>query len=182
MNDKTHISNWYYEIDSENRSRFVLGTKGERTLICIGINPSTAEPNNLDNTLKSVEKNSYKNGFDSWLMLNVYPQRSTDPNGMHDVRDEKIHQDNLIHIENIFKKSDRTIIWAAWGTLINTRSYLISCLVDIYNISLKYKCEWVTIDKISSEGHPHHPLYLKPDAIPITFDIEGYIRKTITLK
>ena len=32
------------------------GDPGENPLICIGINPSTAAPGDLDNTLKSVER------------------------------------------------------------------------------------------------------------------------------
>ncbi|MFR6424354.1 MAG: DUF1643 domain-containing protein, partial [Oscillospiraceae bacterium] len=46
-------------------------------LICIGINPSTAQPGDLDNTLKSVERIALGNGYDSFTMFNVYPQRAT---------------------------------------------------------------------------------------------------------
>ncbi len=31
---------------------------------------------------KSVERLAAANGFDSWIMFNVYPQRATDPNDM----------------------------------------------------------------------------------------------------
>ena len=61
--------------------RYVLGRVGRRPLVCIGINPSTAQPGALDPTLKSVERLANANGFDSWIMFNVYPQRATNPNG-----------------------------------------------------------------------------------------------------
>ena len=32
--------------------------------------------------MKSVERLAAANGFDSWIMFNVYPQRATDPNDM----------------------------------------------------------------------------------------------------
>ena len=51
--------------------RYILGTKGKKPLICIGINPSTAEPDNLDNTLKSVERIALGNGFDSSLLASI---------------------------------------------------------------------------------------------------------------
>ncbi len=44
---------WIYENDQDNQIRYVLGTRGENPLLCFGINPSTAKPNNLD-MLKSV--------------------------------------------------------------------------------------------------------------------------------
>ncbi len=45
---------WLYVPDFYTEYRYILGTRGKNPLICIGINPSTAEPDNLDNTLKSV--------------------------------------------------------------------------------------------------------------------------------
>ena len=34
---------------------------------------------------------------------------------------------------------------------------------------------WVTIGKRSKKGHPHHPLYLRKDAVPEPFDVEEYL-------
>ena len=64
---------WLYVPDFYTEYRYVLGTKGEKPLICIGVNPSTAEPDHLDNTLKSVERIALGNGYDSFIMFNVYP-------------------------------------------------------------------------------------------------------------
>ena len=73
---------WIYVPDFYTEYRYILGTRGENPLICIGINPSTAEPDNLDNTLKSVSRIAGGNGFDSWIMFNVYAQRATRPDDM----------------------------------------------------------------------------------------------------
>ena len=73
---------WYYEPHAYQPYRYVLGRVGKHPLVCIGINPSTAQPGALDPTLKSVERLANANGFDSWIMFNVYPQRATDPNDM----------------------------------------------------------------------------------------------------
>ena len=63
---------WIYVPDFYTEYRYILGTRGADPLICIGVNPSTAEPGNLDNTLKSVERIAAGNGYDSFIMFNVY--------------------------------------------------------------------------------------------------------------
>ena len=44
------IEKWIYAPNFYSEYRYILGTRGKNPLICIGINPSTAEPDNLDNT------------------------------------------------------------------------------------------------------------------------------------
>lgn len=47
---------WHYKNDKDNTIRYILGEEGNKPLFCIGINPSTAEPDNLDSTLKKARK------------------------------------------------------------------------------------------------------------------------------
>lgn len=167
-------NNWIYENTADNSSRFLLGETGQRTLICSGINPSTAEPENLDNTLTAVRRFARDHGYDSWLMINVYPQRATNPNDLHAEMDNELHRLNLQAIESVFA-AGKTDIWAAWGTLIHKRKYLAGCLNDIYQISQKYSVNWLSIGKITKAGHPHHPLYLKKESPIERFDMQNYI-------
>ena len=62
---------WLYVPDFYTEYRYILGTRGQNPLICIGVNPSTAAPDDLDNTLISVSRIAEGNGFDSWIMFNV---------------------------------------------------------------------------------------------------------------
>jgi len=165
---------WIYENDLNDRLRYILGIKGNNPIVCFGINPSTAKPNETDRTIQSVERISQKNGFDSWIMLNVYPLRATNPDELDNVINTEYHKNNLTKIESIFQKGNINI-WSAWGTLIEKRDYLKSCLKDIYSLSLDYNCNWITTGKESKKGHPHHPLYLKKDEIFRTFNIDNYI-------
>ena len=89
---------WLYVPNVYSEYRYILGTRGEHPLICIGINPSTAAPDNLDNTLKSVERIALYNGFDSFLMFNVYAQRATNPDDMELTYNAQLHQENRLHI------------------------------------------------------------------------------------
>jgi hypothetical protein len=168
---------WIYKNTEDNKARFVLGEHGEKILICIGINPSTAEPNNLDKTLTSVKKISANQGFDGWIMLNLYPQRATNPNDLDTSINKEYHRLNFHHIDLVLKAND-CVVWAAWGALIGKRPYLKTCLKDIADISRKYSIEWKTIGKKSIDGHPHHPLYLSHDLNLDSFDIEYYLTNT----
>ena len=86
---------WLYVPDFYTEYRYLLGTRGEKPLVCIGINPSTAEPDRLDPTLQSVERVAKNNGYDSFLMFNVYAQRATDPNTMEKVCNPILHRENM---------------------------------------------------------------------------------------
>ncbi|PIZ75343.1 hypothetical protein COY05_04380 [Candidatus Peregrinibacteria bacterium CG_4_10_14_0_2_um_filter_38_24] len=171
-------SHWLYSKTSDNKARFLLGEKGNKTLICIGINPSTAEPDNLDRTLTVVKRFSRDLKYNSWLMLNVYPQRATNPNNLDLEINSEYHFENLKQIET-FLKTGKFDIWAAWGTNISKRKYLFSCLKDIVSITKKHSINWHTIGKKSKEGHPHHPLYLDKKLGLDSFDIKEYLQKNI---
>jgi hypothetical protein len=165
---------WLYHINRTNTARFALGTEGHFPLIFLGLNPSTAEPMNLDQTLKSVERIAEFHDFQTWVAINLYPQRATHPNDLHSSCDQALHRTNLKHIENILIFGE-PVIWAAWGTKITIRPYLQDSIRDIFELSKKYNCLWVTIGDLSKDGHPHHPLYLKKDAEMKEFDIEKYL-------
>ena len=71
------VSRWLYVPNTYSEYRYILGTRGQKSLICVGINPSTAAPDALDPTLQSAQRIALNNGYDSFLMFNVYAQRAT---------------------------------------------------------------------------------------------------------
>lgn len=167
---------WLYVPDFYSEYRYILGTKGENPLICIGINPSTAEPDNLDNTLKSVERIALGNGFDSFIMFNVYAQRATSPKDMEKEMNPLLHNENMKAFDYVLSLSKKSpCVWAAWGTIIKERDYLADCVLDMIEIGKKYNARWVSAGARSKNGgHPHHPLYLKKDSSVEDFDISAY--------
>lgn len=169
---------WLYVPCKYLEYRYILGTRGENPLICIGINPSTATPNALDNTLKSVERIAHANGYDSFIMFNVYAQRATDPNDMEKALSPVLHKENMAAFDYIlssYGKGHTPAIWAAWGTLIEKRAYLIPCVRDMIAIGERHNAAWYCVGARSKKGHPHHPLYLKKDAKTEPFDIQNYV-------
>lgn len=169
---------WLYVPDFYTEYRYILGTKGQDPLICIGINPSTAEPDNLDNTLKSVSRIAAHNGYDSFIMFNVYAQRATDPDDMDRQLNEYMHRENMRAFEYILSHVGEGVspaVWAAWGTIIEKREYLKACVTDMIEIGEKYGAQWFSAGARSKKGHPHHPLYLRKDAVTEPFDVVGYL-------
>ena len=158
-------SQWLYIPDHYSEYRYILGTRGSHPLICIGINPSTAAPDRLDNTLKSAQRIALFNGYDSFIMFNVYAQRATNPDDMENRLNPMLHRENLKAFEWVLRQYDKPCsIWAAWGAIITKRSYLPACILDMVAVGSKYNVRWYTAGARSKAGHPHHPLYLRSDS------------------
>lgn len=169
---------WLYVPDHYTEYRYILGTRGENPLICVGINPSTAEPDRLDNTLKSVERIALGNGFDSFLMFNVYAQRATVPDDMDTIFNSVLHRENMQAFSYILSHVGSGVtptVWAAWGTIIEKRPYLKDCVREMTEIASSCNARWVRAGSVSRAGHPHHPLYLKKDEKIADFDIRMYL-------
>ena len=169
------IQKWIYAPNFYSEYRYILGTRGKNPLICIGINPSTAKPDDLDNTLKSVERIAHGNGFDSFIMFNVYAQRATDPDAMEKTCNMALHRENLEAFRYVLSISEAPTVWAAWGTIIEKRNYLPQCVRDMVALGQELGAKWVCAGKRSKKGHPHHPLYLRKDELIRDFDVESYL-------
>ena len=169
------IAKWLYAPNFYSEYRYILGTRGKNPLICIGINPSTAQPDDLDNTLKSVERIAHGNGFDSFIMFNVYAQRATDPDAMEHTCNEALHRENLEAFRYVLSISESPAVWAAWGTIIEKRDYLPGCVRDMVAAGEEFGAKWYCAGAISKKGHPHHPLYLRKDEKIRPFDVAAYL-------
>lgn len=153
--------------------RYVLGeqfdTSCRKTLICIGINPSTAVPGDkgLDNTVRNVQKYAKNSGeYGAWYMLNVYPQRATNPDDMDIEPDMEIHRNNLTAIKNLLSEIKEADVWCAWGNTIGKRKYLydllfgnkekgIDGIISLFNTNYHFKAYGSTV-----KGCPKHPLVM----------------------
>ena len=169
------IDEWLYAPNFYSEYRYILGTRGKNPLICIGINPSTAQPGDLDNTLKSVQRIALGNGFDSFIMFNVYAQRATDPDAMEKNCNLQLHKENLEAFRYVLSIGENPTVWAAWGTIIEKRDYLKECLRDMIAAGEEFGANWVCAGKCSKKGHPHHPLYLRKDEMIRPFPVADYL-------
>lgn len=165
---------WVYEPSDDGLARFVLGTVGANPLVCFGINPSTAVPNSLDPTVRRVKGLAARFEFDSWTMLNVYPQIATLPKDIGTALDADLKIENERQIEKLINGRRLTLL-GAWGGLIVSRLYLRPLLVDIVRITGAAGCGWVSYGDPLVDGHPQH-LSRAAKGLPLVpFDMDAYL-------
>lgn len=162
-------------VGDANTVRYLLKKDGRRILYVIGLNPSTANEEKPDRTMKKVMVFADKNGFDGFAMINLYPQRSTLPDNLHTELCAEIHKNNLTVIKDIFKDTLSPTILLAFGNNIGIRKYLKECFRDITGILQPHSPQWKQIGNPTNLGHPRHPVRV-PYVNLTDFDIEQYLK------
>lgn len=158
----------------EKNVRFLLEKPGNRQLIVFGVNPSTATDLKADATMTKVMGFAERNGFDGFVMLNLYPQRSTSPGGLHKELDEKLHRENLEVISGVFEGRECPVVLLAFGNAIGIRPYLNVCLRDIVGIVSPRHPQWKQIGQPTASGNPRHPSRAAYGEL-VEFDMNRYI-------
>ena len=159
----------------DDTERFILGESGANPIICFGINPSTANDIKYDPTILKIRKIASENNCDGWVMLNLYPQRATNPNDMHIEADNDLKIKNYKAIRSVFNTYPNALTLASWGNAIGKRKYLKDCLKEILAIAPDRK--WVCRGKLTVKGNPRHQLYV-PDNTKLQdlyFSLDGKV-------
>lgn len=158
--------------------RFALEQPGERVLIVIGVNPSTADENKPDPTMQSVLRFLNSSGYDGFVMLNLSSERCTWPNDLATSIDMDMHKRNMEVVSDMGNKYPDADILLAFGNNIDKRMYLKSCFYEIHRRLSAHK-KWLCIggqECLTKYGHPRHPLYASPKVGLHEFDIADYTR------
>jgi hypothetical protein len=123
---------------------------GERRVAFIGLNPSTADEQADDPTIRRCIDFAKRWGFDGLYMLNLFALRSTDPRGLDQV-DDPVGPANDDAIAAVLAQVDLAV--AAWGVHgwrhDRDQRFVAQCQRELH-------CLGRTIN-----GHPKHPLYLR---------------------
>ena len=150
---------WVYLGD--DNERYVLGQPGQKNLLVIGVNPSTAKPEKLDPTIKKVIKISQEQGYSGWIMVNLHPQRATDPQDITPLTDT-IMKNNIEVIRYTIEKLDIKYVWYAWGNLIDIfgkKSFLHDSQKQIDDLLKEKNVQRYHYYKLTKKGNYRHPLY-----------------------
>lgn len=118
----------------------------------VGLNPSTADENDLDNTTRRCLKWTREWGCTRYVMLNAFAWRSTDPRGMKSA-DDPVGPDNDLFLKR-FTANARFII-AAWGTNCDLIRQEAVCKA----VGRPMECLG-----LNNDGSPKHPLYVPQKA------------------
>ncbi len=166
-----------YQCNDDDSARFVLGKSGNKKLITVGLNPSTANEEKSDTTVAKVEKVCADNGFDGFAMVNLCPLRSTNPSDLPAEIDHDLLKDNIQTIIDLSKGERCPVFWAAWGGNITIRDYLYSTLYILIKELNVLKGAWVHYGPLTKEGYPRHPSRLSYSWGFSEFDALNYLQR-----
>lgn len=124
------VSRWLYVPNHYSEYRYILGTRGRKPLICMGINPSTAAPDALDPTLQSAQRDRAFQRVRQLFDVQRLRPAGTRPDGYGAVRNPVLHAENRRAFRYLLSLSPAPALWAAWGNIIEKRGYLMDCMRD----------------------------------------------------
>lgn len=125
-------------------------------IMFIGLNPSTANAKEDDNTIRRVKSIAEYNGYGGIYMTNLFTFISTDPKKLN------IYQGNIFDSDFYLKTTAEAsnCIVAAWGNF----------KVFGRDIQIKRMFPEMVALKINKNGSPKHPLYCRTDSKFVNFD------------
>ena len=133
---------------------------GGESLAWIGLNPSTADEQKDDPTIRRILDFSKRWGYKGAVMLNLFAFRATHPEVMMDALDPAGPENNNV-IANFCDVS--TVVIACWGNLGSFQGRDI-CVRPLIKPQSKLRCL-----KLTEQGQPWHPLYVKKTTTPKPF-------------
>jgi hypothetical protein len=146
--------------DSENRE--VISGGGKRILF-IMLNPSTADAEKNDPTVKRCVDYAHKWGYGSIEVANLFAYRATNPKDLLKV-DDPVGPHNLCMIETAVSRANMVV--GAWGTA-GVPSFYVATVWRVLEIVTKQRDLYAL--SITKDGFPGHPLYQKADVKPFVY-------------
>jgi len=121
----------------------------------VGLNPSTADENIDDPTIRRCVRFADSWGYGGLIMTNLFAFRATDPAEMR-AADDPVGPDNDYFVKELSMIAELTVMsWGASGSFM-ARDFAVKTF-------LKNACYLA----LTKSGQPRHPLYLKKDLKPI---------------
>lgn len=150
-------------LSDDRRYRYTLTRIWDESrprMVFIGLNPSTADEKRLDPTLRRVVRFADGFGFGSFVMLNLFALRATDPMVMRAAHDPVGPLNDRYLLDETF---NRTVVcgWGTHGTHRGRDQAVLAVLKE-------HDCA-VHALKLTQGGHPSHPLYLPSNSELIAF-------------
>ena len=147
------------------KCRFILRKEGDKPLILIGLNPSTADETAPDATIRKIigfidawKKDSH-HGYDSFIMLNLYPLIETFPDELSkNPGNKNLHKRNLEKIASVLKEYPQGDVLLCYGDSIDKVSWLKEFRDDILNMIKTFpEIRLFQLGDPTISGNPRHP-------------------------
>ena len=152
------------DFSSDRQYRYSLWRIWDSTLpmvMFIGLNPSTANENENDPTIKSVCRIAKHNGYGGVYMMNCWAYISTDPSKLKYHRFNELICDWNNNMLTVIKSKCQDVVFA-WGNFaIVSETGRDKELIEMFPNAKALH--------LNKNGSPKHPLYCKSDSQLIPF-------------
>ena len=156
----------------DKKMRLMLKKNGEKPLLVLGLNPSTADEKKPDATIRKIMGFAERWGYKSFIMVNVYPLRSTLPSDLPTEFNENLHIQNYKTIEKIISGLGDTEVLVCYGDNITIQPYLEYCKSEILKMFSAYSnLKLVRIGGLTMKGNPRHPCRLSYQSPKLEFEV-----------
>lgn len=142
-----------------------ISHENEKSLCFICLNPSTADAEKDDRTVKRCIDYAQGWGYGGLYIVNLFAWRATDKNVLLIEPESKVGRYCDHYIDKYVTACDMTV--AAWGTFVSDRKLLWRAE------EISARCGKLWALDITKKGHPRHPLRSSKNLTPIV-DFPGY--------
>ncbi len=141
--------------DGRYRYRLVRSWRFGCSIAWIMLNPSTADAEVDDATIRKVVGFSKRWGYGRLVVGNLFALRSRDPKVLAATpADERVGPDNNGHLVAMMSSCDVTVFaWGAWGS----RHWAMDRVEEVYGL-VPAGTELLQVGESLQSGHPRHPL------------------------
>ncbi len=155
-------------LDKTRQYRYALkrqwGADDENFVNFVLLNPSTADENIDDPTIKACIKFAQNWGYDGILVTNLFAFRATEPTDLKKA-ENPIGDQNDSYIKKYAKRSKIIVIaWGNHGNFLNRGEQVVKLLSQIKDPHCL---------QILKNGSPKHPLYINRKTELIEFNSRG---------
>lgn len=135
---------------------------GAMPMTFIMLNPSTADADIDDPTIRRCIGFARREGYESLEVVNLFAFRATKPDALRAVVDP-VGPDNDNHLRAQFETAgtEGTHVVAGWGDAVPRR--LVGRITDVMSLATEAGVPLWCLGRAQS-GAPRHPLYMKSDA------------------
>lgn len=133
---------------------------GKGYAMFVGLNPSTADETNDDQTIRRCIAFAQAWGYEGLCMTNLFAFRATEPKDM--MRDAyPVGPDNDRTLVDLAARAGVVVAaWGAHGTYLGRDRQVRAMIPNLHHL------------RLTKGGHPGHPLYLPGDLRPVAMSEE----------
>lgn len=171
--------------EKDNDLQFLLANKGTKNILVVGLNPPDSDSADPGSSLHYIEQVAEDMGYDSWVLVNLFPIREAKVFNMDSLQLEALIRYNIHLIKLVLESEQFEIkdVLLAWGNGIESQPYLNQAAGYLYKellgLDLNYLCYWRT-----AMGNPRDliPKNWKGRGLPWEmgcrrFDFQNFIRR-----